>query len=97
MHIGNLFCSGRGSCLALLAAGHAGGLHVHRVQVSAPAGLRALGVQSRVELVLFAGSLSSELEPSRSMETPSVILIFFTVVSRCCCFSEVPQQPLKAR
>ena len=60
------FLSGRGSSLALSAARHSGpaGLYTTRKTWPGPVA-RALGVQSRGELALFAGSLSAEPEPTR--------------------------------
>ena len=66
-----LLSSGRGSFLALLAPGHAGGPPVPRRCKcgSRPGSMaRALGVQSRENWKVTAGSLSAELEPSKTME-----------------------------
>ena len=55
---------------------------------------RALGIQSRGELALFAGSLSAQPDPSRSMETPKLVTFPFFHLSAS--VSEAPQQLSKA-
>ena len=74
LHIVDLLCSGRGSFLALSAAGHIlKGARVytrpHKFGPHRGSLVRSPGVQNRGELALFAGSLSAEPEPSRTIET----------------------------
>ena len=68
------FYPGRGSLyIPLSAAGHAGGLRVHRGANcgSRPGSVaRALGIQSSEFWQITPGSHSDLLEPSRSMESP---------------------------
>ena len=69
-----------GRFLALSAAWHAGdpACTLRRKCGPWPGSVaRALGVQSRDELALFAGSFSSQPEPIRSMETPKCPSILF--------------------
>ena len=73
------FSCGRGSFVALSAAGHArGGTCTRRCKLEPrPDSVeRALGVQGRGELALFAGCLSAHLEPSKSVETSYLVFSF---------------------
>ena len=54
----------------------------------------ASGVQGHGDPALFAGSLSVEPEPSRSMKTPNCHFSILFLTSAA--VSEVSQQPLKA-
>ena len=68
LHIGQLFSSGRGSFLALSAAGDEGARVYSRRKLGPRPGsvARALGIQSRAKWQLITGSLSSEAEPHKA-------------------------------
>ena len=83
--IQKFFSSGRGSCLALSGAGHAGGRLYTTVECESRPGsiARALGVQSR-EIWL-----SVELEPRKTTERKH--FIFFALFLHHCCTATKPR------
>ena len=97
-HIGEVFCSGRGSFLALSSAGHKGARVYARRKLGPRPGseARALSVRSRAIWQVIAGSLSAEREPTSPTETPKIRkkkkrLHFSAAVS------QIPQQPSQDR
>ena len=67
--VGNLFSSGLVLFPHVLVGRTGAPVHYTQVWPRLSSVARALGVQSRVELFFFAGSLSAEPEPSRMMDT----------------------------
>ena len=88
LHTGNLFSSGRRSFFALSAAGHMFGPRPGFVA-------RALGVQSRAELALLAGSICGKPEGNRPRGNPrTVICYIFHSAAVCQCLLQVPTPAL---
>ena len=75
LRIGKLLSSGLGSFLTLSAAGHAGGApEHHRARLGpgrAPSRVFCT-IKSRESWQVITGSLSAELEPSKTLENPCV-------------------------
>ena len=76
-----LFSCGRGSFLALSAAGHTCGSRPGSVE-------RALGVQSNEIWQAIAGLLSGQLAPTRPMQTPKTLYFFSFTFSPLLLFLE---------
>ena len=90
------FFSGRGSFLALSAAGHAGGPRVITAQVWAPAGLRGAcsGLSKSRELASNHGIAFRRPRANQAHRKPRTVIFSFST-SRCCCLWSTATVALK--